>query len=91
MYQHPWYEQILQDIMCDFKAKTLNFKQLNFNLVVLYYENQQAFRCSITTATWRGVFPTIHYNISAGQAKVPDSHITVLSMEENVPWLWGEK
>lgn len=59
--------------------------------VVLYHENQQAFGCSITTTSWGGVFPTLHYYIPAGQAKVPNSHKTVLSMEKNVPWLWGGK
>lgn len=47
----------------------------------------QAKRYTITTAMRGGAFVAIHYYISAGQAKVPNTNIGVMTIKENVPWL----
>lgn len=49
---------------------------------------KQALRCSITTDGRWGAFMALHYYIPAGQAKVPNSNMAVVTEEENVPGLW---
>lgn len=45
-------------------------------------------RVLITTAGRGGGFLFVHYYILAGQTKVPDPNVTVITMKEDVPWLW---
>lgn len=49
---------------------------------------KQVLNSSITTARRVGAFVCIHYYITAGQTKVPNPNVAVMTMEENVSWLW---
>lgn len=41
-----------------------------------------------TTAGRVGVFLCIHNYIAAGQTEVPNPNMAVMTVEENVSWLW---
>lgn len=52
---------------------------------------QQAPEFSITIAGRGGAVIAIHYYIPAGQTKVPNPNMAVMTVEENVPWLWKKQ
>lgn len=52
---------------------------------------KHALSYGVTTAGRGGAFMALHYHVPAGQTKVPDPNEAVMTMEENVSWLWRKK
>lgn len=91
MYQRLWYVGNLKKINKYKHNGNFSWPDQWLPLLVIWNSAavwKQVLKSSITTARRVGAFVCIHYYITAGQTKVPNPNVAVMTMEENVSWLW---
>lgn len=91
MYQRLWYVGNLKKINKYEHNGNFSWPDQWLPLPVIWNSAavwKQVLKSSITTARRVGAFVCIHYYITAGQTKVPNPNVAVMTMEENVSWLW---